>query len=410
MFQGINGQDETDAGKADAEGKIRRFMMFAEQYRRAYDAVAPSEEMVKAVLRQARKAQTLRKDGEATYVGEVLIGEARVGRRMKQDIRRSVIIAAAAILVASLGLFTALPVCAAHIPAFYRVIEYLSPALADRLIPVEKSSTSQGITMEVEAVDLQADMAEIIVSVRDDEGSAFDRVHGPVDLFDSYHLTGFASSHVSGGCHFLTYDEETGRAYFKVTVQTDGADWSDKLRFSVREILCNRTKERRTIDLSDVRESVETRLVKLSGTGGMLEEADLPDSLKLVGGTQEDPIGQQAVLDLMAVEDCSADDFTVTGAAYIDGVLRMQICMGDTRHADRHVEEFLVDAAGNEQHADYSVSWQEEIGDTRYQFYEYWFIDKIEDVEDLENYSMYGVFHNSGESVEGQWEVTFRVE
>ena len=410
MFQGINGQDETDAGKADAEGKIRRFMMFAEQYRRAYDAVAPSEEMVKAVLRQARKAQTLRKDGEATYVGEVLIGEARVGRRMKQDIRRSVIIAAAAILVASLGLFTALPVCAAHIPAFYRVIEYLSPALADRLIPVEKSSSSQGITMEVEAVDLQADMAEIIVSVRDDEGSAFDRIHGPVDLFDSYHLTGFASSHVSGGCHFLTYDEETGRAYFKVTVQTDGADWSEKLRFSVREILCNKTKERRTIDLSDVHESVETRLVRLSGTGGMMEEADLPDSLKRVSSTQEDPIGQQAVLDLMAVEDCSADDFTVTGAAYIDGVLRMQICMGDTHHADRHVEEFLVDAAGNEQHADYSVSWQEEIGDTSYQFYEYWFIDKIEDVEDLGNYTMYGVFHNSGESVEGQWEVTFRVE
>ena len=197
-----------------------------------------------------------------------------------------------------------------------------------------------------------------------------------MDLFDSYHLTGFASSHVSGGCHFLTYDEETGRAYFKVTVQTDGADWSEKLRFSVREILCNKTKERRTIDLSDVRESVETRLVRLSGTGGMMEEADLPDSLKRVSSTQEDPIGQQAVLDLMAV-DCSADDFTVTGAAYIDGVLRMQICMGDTHHADRHVEEFL---------------------------------DKIEDVEDLGNYTMYGVFHNSGESVEGQWEVTFRVE
>ena len=408
--------------------------MFAEQYRRAYDEVTPSQEMVAAVLRQAREAQTLRKNGEVSYVEEALIGETRVGCRMKQDIRRcrekedirrsrgteyarkgriwrrSVIITAAVILVASLGLFTALPVCAAHIPAFYRVIEYLSPALADRLIPVEKSSSSQGITMEVEAVDLQADMAEIIVSVRADEGSAFDRIHGPVDLFDSYHLTGFASSHVSGGCHFLTYDEETGRAYFKVTVQTDGADWSEKLRFSVREILCNKTKERRTIDLSDVHESVETRLVRLSGTGGMMEEADLPDSLKRVSSTQEDPIGQQAVLDLMAVEDCSADDFTVTGAAYIDGVLRMQICMGDTHHADRHVEEFLVDAAGNEQHADYSVSWQEEIGDTSYQFYEYWFIDKIEDVEDLGNYTMYGVFHNSGESVEGQWEVTFRVE
>lgn len=380
--------------------------MFAEQYRRAYDAVAPSQEMVDAVLRQAQNTQALRKNGEVSYVGEGLTGEVCV----RNGMGTSVIAVAVAVLAASLGLFTALPVCAAQIPAFYRVIEYLSPALADRLIPVEKSSSSQGITMEVEAVDLQADVAEIIVSVRDDEGSAFDRIHGPVDLFDSYRLTGFESSHVSGGCHFLTYNEETGRAYFKVTVQTDGEGWSEKLRFSVREILCNKTKEKRVIDLSDVCESVATRLVPLSGMGGMMEEADLPDSLKLVSGTQEDPRSQQAVLDVMAVEDCAADDFTVTGAAYMDGVLRLQICMGDNRHADRHVEEFLVDAAGNEQHADYSISWQEEVGDTSYQFYEYWFIDEIESMEELEDYSMYGVFHNSGESVEGQWEVTFRVE
>ena len=62
--------------------------MFAEQYRRAYDEVTPSQEMVAAVLRQAREAQTLRKNGEVSYVEEALIGETRVGCRMKQDIRR----------------------------------------------------------------------------------------------------------------------------------------------------------------------------------------------------------------------------------------------------------------------------------------------------------------------------------
>ena len=47
--------------------------MFAEQYRRAYDEVTPSQEMVAAVLRQAREAQTLRKNGEVSYVEEALI-------------------------------------------------------------------------------------------------------------------------------------------------------------------------------------------------------------------------------------------------------------------------------------------------------------------------------------------------
>lgn len=366
--------------------------MFAEKYRRAYDAVVPSQELLSAVLRQAAETQGV-----------------PYAHKSSGAMRRAVA-AIVAVLAVSLCLFTVLPVCAADIPAFYKVIEYISPALADRLVPVEESSSSQGITMEVEAVDLQGNEADIIVSMRDDEGSVSDRIHGPVDLFDSYRLSGLGSSQVLGGCHFLTYDEETGRAYFKVTVQTDGEDWPGKLRFSVREILCDKTQERRTIDLSDVLLSAETRLVRLSGTGGMMDEADLPDSLKGIEGTQDNPEYQQPVLDLMDVEDCAGDDFTVTGAAYLDGVLRIQICMGDNHHADRNVEDFLVDAAGNEQYADYSVSWQEEIGDTSYQFYEYWFIDEIEDSEDLKNYSMYGIFHNSGESVEGRWEVTFRVK
>ncbi len=365
--------------------------MFAEKYRRAYDEVTPSQQIVSAVLRQAEGAQVA------------------PPRRNRRKIR-TMTAAAAVFLAVCAGGFAVLPVCAAQIPAFYRVIEFVFPGLADRLVPVEKSSSSQGITMEVEAVDLQGDAAEIIVSVRDEEGSALDRIHGSVDLFDSYHLSGIGADQFVGGCHFLTYDEETGRAYFKIEVHSSGGEWAGKLRFSVREILCNKRKERRTIDLSDVRESAETKVVQLSGTSGMMDEEDLPVSLQRTEGTPDDPRWQQAVLDLMDVEDCAAEDFTVTGSAYMDGVLRLQICMGDTRHADRHVEEVLVDAAGNEYCADFSVSWQEEIGETSYQFYEYWFINKIENREDLENYSLYGIFHNSGESVEGQWTVTFRVQ
>ena len=47
------------------------------------------------------------------------------------------------------------------------------------------------------------------------------------------------------------------------------------------------------------------------------------------------------------------------------------------------------------------------VGDTRYQMYEYWF---LEDITDIADYSMYGIFHYSGDFVEGPWHVTFRVE
>lgn len=61
------------------------------------------------------------------------------------------------------------PVCAANSPAFHKIVEYLSPALADKLVPIEESSTSQGITMQVEAIHLEGNEAEIIVSFRDAE-------------------------------------------------------------------------------------------------------------------------------------------------------------------------------------------------------------------------------------------------
>lgn len=361
--------------------------MFAEKYKKAYDSIAPSPERYQKVLMYAREAQN---------------------RADEKKVKRFRVVRPAAVAAAVLlCILSVLPVCAANSPAFYGVVEFISPALADRLVPIEKSSTSQGITMEVEAVDLQGNEAEIIVSMRDEEGSPADRIHGPVDLFDSYDLFDYGSEMTLGGCSFLTYDEETGKAYFKITTQTSGTYRGDKLRFSVREILCDKSSENREIDLSGIDRSVPTRMVELSGMGGILDEDSLPDSLGMTGGTQEDPRRRSSVLDLMRAEDCVAEDFTVTGAVYMDGALRLQICMGDNRHADRHVRPFLVDARGEEKDADFSVMWSETVGeDIRYHFYEYWYIGELENLED---YSMYGIFYNSGESIEGQWEVTFRV-
>ena len=94
--------------------------MFAEKYRRAYDEVTPSQQIVSAVLRQAEEAQ------------------GAPGRRNRRKIRTAAA-AAVVFLAVCTGGFAVLPVCAAQIPAFYRVIEFVSPGLADRLVPVEKS-------------------------------------------------------------------------------------------------------------------------------------------------------------------------------------------------------------------------------------------------------------------------------
>ncbi len=356
--------------------------MFENRYKKAYDAVRPSQEILTETIKKTQEVKTM---------------------HQRRIVMKTAVIAAALFVC----VFVSVPVFADRVPAFYQVIEFLSPALADRLVPIEKSSSSQGITMEVEAIDLQGKDAEIIISLRDDETSQKDQIHGQADLFDSYRLYDFANDNIVGGCSFLTYDEETGKAYFKVTVQSNHAYRADKLHFSVREIVCDKFSETRNLDISQAVDFAETKRVTASGGSGIMEEDALPDALKRVPGTENDPRPGYMVLDMADVKDCAPDDFTVTGMAYMDGVLRVQICMGDNWHTDRHVQLFLKNTDGEERNNDRSVSWHEDIGDTSYQFYEFWF---LEDMGSVEDYSMYGIFHSSGSSVTGDWNVTFRVE
>ena len=357
--------------------------MFKERYQKAYRTITPSRELVSATISRAKSGG-----------GSVM---------KNRFVMRTAFTAAAAVLC----LVMAVPVCAAHIPVFYKIVEYISPALADHLVPIEESSTSQGITMQVEAINLEGNEAEIIISMQDAKDSTQDLVHGEMDLYDSYGLSDYTNDSIVGGCQFLTYDAADDKAYFQVTVQSDNAYQSDKLQFSVSSVLCDKMHETRDVDLSGTVYTAETKQVILSGRGGLLREEMLPDSLKDLPGTSEDTSPKTNVLDMMNIADCAADDFTLTGIAYMDGALRVQMCMGDNWSTDRHVELFLRDADGNERYADHSVGWHEPVGDTSYQFYEFWY---IEDMDDIAAYSMYGIFHSAGELIKGDWNVTFRVQ
>ena len=360
-------------------------LMFGNKYKKAYNAIAPSQELVLETIKRAKAEKN---------------GDEKKTR--KNGFVQKLAFVTVAITVCFV---TAIPVCAAYIPAFYKIVEFVSPVLADQLVPIEKSSTSQGITMQVEAINLVGNQADIIISLQDAENSKQDLVHGTMDLYDSYGLSDYTNNSVIGGCHFLTYDAVEDKAYFQVTVQSDKVYQADKMQFQVRSVLCNKYEETKGVDLSGIVDTANTKWVTLSGSGGILSEEELPDSLRGDSDTAED-LPRTKVLDELKVADCAADDFTVTGIAYMDGVLRVQMCMGDNWRSDRHVQLFLQDSNGNERYSDHSVSWNEEIGDTSYQFYEFWY---IEDIAEIEAYSMYGIFHDSGELIEGNWTVTFRV-
>lgn len=352
------------------------------------------------------------------------------GRERSKWMYYAILRPVAAVLAVLLILFGGTSVLASNVGVIYGIIEKASPALADLFVPVQKSCIKAGICMEVEAIYLEEGdkNAHIYVSFRDTQSN---RIQGPADLFDSYSLSSMNSlqaTWATGGIYYVGYDEESGKAYYKVDISSDAVFDRSKLTFRVRELLLTMEEKRQDISLKDIVSEMPTKLVNLSGRGGMkwemyAEEFSLtmeePTSFEKVyasvdsgNGEEEipvDPLPQSSVelLDGIPVSACAVDDFTITGLAYWDNVLRLQICMGDLSHADRHVQPFLVLADGSERHEWFSYCWQERQDDKRMMFYEYYLPCTP---KELETASLYGIFHTAHNSLEGNWKVTFRVE
>lgn len=351
---------------------------FKRAYQKAYDAVTVDQACVRRLER-----------------GE----EKRERRSGFTAVRNTAAVFAALCLL----LVTALPVMAAKVPAVYEIVAKYAPALADYMLPVKLSSTSQGITMQVEAVNVEDKTAEILVSFSDaDDGT--DRIRGKVDLYDSYRLQSYDSTSNIGGCSFLEYDAAADKAYFKIDVATLDEFDRAKLTFSVNQILTECSEEERQMLLDDVVRNPAMKEVVLSGRSGKADS----ELFEQYFGRAQDGFRQSAlVMDLKAADADMAEALTVTGTGYADGILRVQICRGNFEAADRHARLWVKNAAAEERFPDLSVSWQEEVEGEKLLFEEAWF---LADESGLEELQLYGTFWITAGSVRGDWEVTFRIE
>ena len=351
--------------------------MFQEEYKRAYDNIYPDRDSIDRILERTEK------------------------RKIPWVVRPVIV----SLLAVILCLKTVVPVMANHIPAVYHVIEEYVPGLADFILPQEVSSTSKGITMQVEAIDIVDNTAEILISFRDAENSDKNRIKGGVDLYDSYHLQNYGAGWQAGGCHFLEYDEVEDKAYFKIDLSASEAYEKNRVRFGVTQLLTKSVKEERKIGLAYLQTDPREKVVSLNGVGGMDARAKFPF---FVGGSSMDsPLWESRVMDIVTLNESMVEDLVVTGVGYTEGVLRVQSCRGNFGDADRHLRPYLKDAQGNEIQSECSVGWQEEINGERVSFDEHWFLISE---EELENYELYGMFYITDGSVKGNWEVTFKVE
>lgn len=362
--------------------------MFEDKYRRAYDSI-PVKEL---------KAEQLRECANA--------GGGNTGLRNANRIWNGVRYVGAPVLSLCLVLVLVLPVMAEEVPAVYRMIRQYAPALAEFILQEEHVCTSKGITLELEAVNIAGNEAEVVVSFQDEEGGTENYIRGKVDLYDSYSISNYGECSVIGGCSFLEYDSEADKAYFKIDITSDKNFSRSKIKFAVAQLLTNCVEEERRISLDGLIDEPKEKVVEINGGSGKLGKNNgAPFSVK-DSENYEFPNRMVRVMDEAVLNGDLTDSLQITGIAYDEGILRVQQCRGNFQHADRHIRLYMKSPNGSDKIPDGSVSWQEEIGGERVIFDESWFVISE---EELEQYELYGTFYITDGSVQGDWEIVINL-
>ena len=303
--------------------------------------------------------------------------------------------------VASLAICFTLAVpalAAADVQAAYKILYVASPKIAQELKPVRTSCEDAGIKMEVIFAYINADKADIYISMQD---MTDERIDETTDLFDSYSINRPFSS--SATCERISYDEKTKTATFLISITQWGGKEirGEKITFTVDKFLSNKQEYHDKIpqiDLSIVNLSPQTQSdVNIRGWSmqGDISQVDLSK-------------GTEYIHYLTATSEGSfspVNGVTVTGAGFIAGKLHIQAYYENILETDNHGSFRLVNAEGDEINSEVSVSFWDSERSGSYEEY-------VFDVSPREiiDYALYGDFYTCNSLTNGDWQVTFPLE
>ena len=259
--------------------------------------------------------------------------------------------AVAALCVLCMVAILSTPVLAGVGDLAYDKIAEIAPGLADYILPVNLTDTKMGITMQVEAMQVEGNTGELVVSFADEEGSSEDLISGKVDMYDSYGLKSYGGDSNVGGCSFIEYDDETGKAYFKISVSSEDEFDKTKLKFNVRQLLVENTEHEMWLDTDMLVMNPPMKEVPINGKGGT--EAVFETLADHFYKTEESfPLFSSEIMDIVELDESMKDTIQVTGIGYADGLLRVQICRGTFVNAARHAQIYIVDENGKYRNSD----------------------------------------------------------
>lgn len=380
--------------------------MFQNVYKSAYDKIGAGAAVISNETIQDWVEKSLLADKkDDNYTQGVETGKlSRKKSRNRRAVGMFPGLVAAVCLVICLGLFLGVPVAAENIPGFYAVLERNAPGLLNYMIPVQETDSSEGIVLNLEAAKINGNTAEILVSFTDD--GTGDYIRGEVDMYDSYHLKSYSGESNVGGCSFMEYDEVQDKAYFQIDlISTEGTFDTERMEFNVYQLLTDCRSFTEEISLENIDAVYGLKAVSLNSRSGMGQENPLLNKLSQPGDAT-DPRPGHLVMDV-PVADLDPETMEVTAVAYEDGLLKVQLFRGNFKAADRHMNIYLQDEAGNQTYPNLAVGWQDEVKGETVSLEEYYFVVPE---EELANYTLWGEGEVRAGSIKGEWSIVFDVE
>ncbi|WP_199445798.1 hypothetical protein [Bacillus weihaiensis] len=298
-------------------------------------------------------------------------------------------------LVASAFVVFSAGVGAARLPSFNHLVATVSPEIALMLQPIEISSESDGIKMEVVAAMNDNEMAVIYVTLQDLTGNMIDET---LDLYD-YSLTG---AHMFNS-RIVDYDEKTNTATMRI--QGNGGEIlnNSKMNFRITSFL----SDKQTFD-----NAVDVNLSKITSKPPKTVRLDM-NNTSGGGGNLYQKLEDQGVVQVLKPNENEIplkeiEFMHISNIGIIDNRLHIQT-RWYKENTDNHGYFYFVDDLGNETYPT-SVSFgTDEAGHTNYgdEYTEYIF--DMESV-DFEEQELLGYFVSNGNYTTGNWNTTFKIQ
>lgn len=360
--------------------------MFSQKYERLNNYIEPSDDLINKVK---------------NFSSEIEIHK-------NKTIKPFILKPAIAIMVLVLT-YCSMPVLAST--DIYHLMYLISPTVAQYFVPVQKSYEDQGIKIEVVSAYIHDNEAQIYITMQDLIG---DRIDETTDLNDSYNINK-AFDCTIGHCEKVGFDEETKKITFLVTITNNENReiTGEKITFMLNNFMSHKQKWndiKLPLELENINYK-ETRKVQLSGF------STSNDKYRNLANTME----EQVLVPQYNI-DFGVTDMEITGIAYIDNKLHIQVSAKNNSKIDNHGEIYLKSNVTNEKKvSDYNLHFLLGKNEDKYEYSADYFTNNpnrrdfteyVFDIskDELKDYLVYGDFVASGSYIEGKWRITFEIQ